>query len=234
MTAMSPQSHLARSNLSSDLVTAVVQMIGERGLERGMKLDSQRDLAAHFGVAVPTMREALRRLEGMGVLSFRHGSGIYVGENFNRSVVPNIALPNADTQRLVELIEARALIEPAIAAEAAETREAESITRLQQQLDLARDCLQRQDPQLWKVNVDLHRAIAAVSGNRIVEEVLDSLLIIHAEDQRQILHLHGDPQADFAEHEQLVHLISAGKSKQATELMREHLMDVARAIQAPS
>lgn len=234
MTAMPPESHLVRANLSSDLVTAVVQMIGERGLERGMKLDSQRDLAAHFGVAVPTMREALRRLEGMGVLSFRHGSGIYVGENFNRSVVPNIALPTADTQRLVELIEARALIEPAIAAEAAQARAPEGIAHLQQQLDLARDCLARQDPQLWKVNVDLHRAIAAVAGNRIVEEVLDSLLLIHAEDQRQILHLHGDPQADFAEHEQIVHLISTGKAKQATELMREHLMDVARAIQAPS
>jgi len=230
MTAMSSESHLARPNLSSDLVTAVVQMIGERGLERGMRLDSQRDLAAHFGVAVPTMREALRRLEGMGVLAFRHGSGIYVGENFNRSVVPNIALPNADTQRLVELIQARALIEPAIAAEAAATRNPEHITHLQQQLDLARECVARQDPRLWKVNVDLHRAIAAVAGNRIVEEVLDSLLLIHAEDQRQILHLHGDPQADFEEHEQIVHLISEGETKKATDLMREHLMDVAEAI----
>src|SRR5690625_3316745 len=146
MTAMSSESHLARPNLSSDLVTAVVQMIGERGLERGMRLDSQRDLAAHFGVAVPTMREALRRLEGMGVLAFRHGSGIYVGENFNRSVVPNIALPNADTQRLVELIQARALIEPAIAAEAAATRNPEHITHLPQQPDQARACLARHDP----------------------------------------------------------------------------------------
>lgn len=228
------QSQLARSNLSSDLVTAVVQMIGDRGLERGMKLDSQRDLAAHFGVAVPTMREALRRLEGMGVLAFRHGSGIFVGENFNRSVVPNIALPVPDTERLVELVEARALVEPAIAAQAATTRDPQAITRLEQQLELARDGLARQDPQLWKVNVDLHRTIAAVAGNRIVEEILDSLLLIHAEDQRQILLLHGDPQADFDEHEQIVRLISEGKAEQATELMRDHLMDVARAIRAPN
>lgn len=197
-----------------------------------MKLDSQRVLAARFGVAVPTMREALRRLESMGMLSFRHGSGIYVGVNFNRSVVPNIALPSPDTDRLVELIEARALIEPAIAAEAAKTRKPEGTARLEQLLSLARESLERQDPQLWRVNVDLHRAIAAVAGNRIVEEVLDSLLLIHAEEQRQILHLHGDPQADFEEHEQIVRLIGEGRAQQATELMRRHLLDVVEAIRS--
>lgn len=234
MTATTPHgsSHLTRSSLSSDLVSAVVQMISDRGLSSGEKLDSQRDLAEHFGVAVPTMREALRRLEGMGVLAFRHGSGIYVGTNFNRSVVPNAVLPPADTDRLVELVRARSILEPSIAARAAETREPEGIARLERLVEEAATSLEHGDGRLWKINVDIHRAVAAAAGNRIVEEVLDSLLLLHAEDQRRILVLHGDPHADLAEHRKLVRLIIAGRADEVSELMRRHLLDVAEAIGA--
>src|SRR5690625_121807 len=224
------QSHVPRVNLSADLAAAVVKMIGERGLTQGMRLDSQRDLAAHFGVAVPTMREALRQLEGMGVLSFRHGSGIYVGKNFARSVVPNIALPPAGHDRLLDLIEARVLIEPAVAAQAARVREPDGIARLTQLLAEAQECLQQEDERLWKINLDLHRAIAQAAGNRIVTEVLDTLLLIHGEDQRQILFLHGDPRTDFDEHVAIVDLIVAGKAEEVIDVMRRHLQDVAGAI----
>jgi len=228
------QGPLPRTTLTSDLAAAVVRMVEERGLQPGMKLDSQRELAAHFGVAVPTMREALRRLEGLGMLSFRHGSGIYVGPNVNRSVVPNGVLPPADRQRLVELVDARALIEPAIAERAAEVRDPEGIARLEAVLAEARDALERGDDSLWRINIDLHRAVAAAAGNRIAAEVLDSLLLIHAEDQRRILALHGDPETDLAEHAEIVRLIVAGRPKEVTRVMRRHLTDVAGAISAPT
>lgn len=220
----------SRANLTSDLVGAVARMIGERSLEPGMRLDSQRDLAAGFGVAVPTMREALRQLEGMGVLELRHGSGIYVGRNVNRSVVPNIALPPADREHLVELVEARALIEPAIAARAAEVRSPAAVARLKELLTQAREAVVRREENLWRVNIDLHRAVAAAAGNGLVGEILDSLLLIHAEEQRQILHLHGDPESDLDEHTELVRLVVAGHADAAAAAMRHHLAAVVAAI----
>lgn len=225
-------SHLVRSNLTSDLVSAVVQIISEQGLSPGERLDSQRNLAERFGVAVPTMREALRRLEGMGVLAFRHGSGIYVGENFNRSVLPNMLMPPADADRLIQLIEARAVIEPNVAARAAEKRDPEGITQLEKLIDSAATSLDRGDGRLWKINVDIHRGIASAAGNPIIEEVLHSLLLLHAEDQRQILLIHGDPESDLAEHAELVRLIVAGKAEEVANRMHAHLQDVADAISA--
>src|SRR5690625_3546235 len=225
-------SRLTRQDLTSDLVSAVVRTMTDQDLSPGEKLSSQRELAERFGVAVPTMREALRRLEGMGVLTFRHGSGIYVGENFNRSVVPNVVLPPADSERLVALIEARALIEPGIAAEAAMTQDQAGIEKLRSLIDQAAASLRNGDGQLWKINIDIHRAIASVAGNSILEEVLHSLLLIHAEDQRQILLLHGDPETDLAEHQELASLTIGGKVREAGELMRKHLDEVVAALKS--
>ncbi|PFG44975.1 GntR family transcriptional repressor for pyruvate dehydrogenase complex [Georgenia soli] len=224
---------VTRATLTSTLVAAVVDMISEQGLTPGMKIGPQRELAARFGVAVPTMREALRRLEGLGILSFKHGSGIYVGENFDRSVLPNAVAPRADRQQLIELTEARVVIEPAIAGQAAAVRAPGGLALLEEHLADARRCLELNDDRLWKVNIDLHRAIGATAGNRIIEEVLDSILLIHAEEQRQILVLHGDPDADHAEHEEIVRLITAGRVKEVSELMRRHLIDVVGAISTP-
>jgi GntR family transcriptional repressor for pyruvate dehydrogenase complex len=176
------------------------------------------------------MREALRRLEGLGILSFRHGSGIYVGENHNRSVLPNAALPRADRERLVELTEARVLIEPAIAERAAVVRDPVGLARLTELLEDARLCIEAGDDRLWRVNVDLHRAIGATAGNAIVAEVLDVILLIHAEDLREILVLHGDPEADHDDHAELVRLISEGRADLAGDRMRQHLTDVVDAI----
>src|SRR5690625_3201826 len=91
-----------RRTLSSDLARAVVRMVNDNGLGPGDALDSVKVLAARFDVAVPTMREALRRLEGLGVLEFRHGSGIYVGANAGRRVLANPLSPKPDESQLHE------------------------------------------------------------------------------------------------------------------------------------
>lgn len=219
-----------RATLTSDLVGAVVRTIRDQGLLPGMRLGTQRDLAARFGVAVPTMREALRQLQALGVLTIRHGSGIYVSEHVNRSILPNMVLPKAGREQLIELLEARRLLEPAVAAHAAVVRAPEGIERLEQLLGEAKACLSRGDDRLWRVNVDLHRAIAACVGNRIVTDIVDSVLLVHADEQRQILVLHGDPDADHAEHEEIVRLITAGAAEEVEELMRRHLTNVAGAV----
>jgi GntR family transcriptional repressor for pyruvate dehydrogenase complex len=48
---------------------------------RGARLPSGSELAEHFRVSQPTIREALRALEAVGVVEVRHGSGVYVTSN---------------------------------------------------------------------------------------------------------------------------------------------------------
>lgn len=47
-------------------------------LARGSKMPSEKFLADGYRVSQPTLREALRALEAMGLIEARHGSGCYV------------------------------------------------------------------------------------------------------------------------------------------------------------
>jgi GntR family transcriptional repressor for pyruvate dehydrogenase complex len=217
---------LARSSLSTDLGAAVVQMIGDEGLTTGQAIPALRPLAQRFGVAVPTMREALRRLEGMGIVEFRHGSGVYVGPNSRRRVLANALAPQPTRQQLADLLQARLVIEPGIAALAATARSAEAITTLTALLALAKEHLSSGDHRLVEANLGIHRAIAAATGNSVLAETLDSLAEVHAEEQAEILVLHGDPEQDYAEHAEIVGHLVAGDAEAARLAMHLHLAGV--------
>lgn len=225
---------LQRSMLSSDLASAVTTLIAEQDLAAGQAIPALRGLAERFGVAVPTMREALRRLEGMGIVEFRHGSGIFVGPNARRLVLANSLAPRPTQGQLEQLLAARAVIEPPIAALAASVRLPAALQRLEQSLALARELLDQDDERLATANVDIHRGIAAVTGNVVLAQTLDSLAAVHAQDQAEILVLHGNPEQDFREHESIVGHIAAGDVDAARQAMHQHLTDVMAVVAARS
>ena len=178
------------------------------------------------------MREALRRLEGLGIVELRHGSGVYVGANAGRRVLTNPVLPRSDVDQLVELLEARLTLEPEIARFAAQVRDPDGLVWLAEALGTARAQVAARDDVLWRTNLDIHRAIAATTGNAILAEVLDSVALIHAEDQRAILALHGDAEADLAEHAQICALIGDGDAAGAHAAVTEHLGHVITVIRS--
>src|SRR5215475_10024187 len=70
-----------RSRLRSVSVQGeLAERIGQGKLAAGTRLPSEPELAAEFGVSRATLREALRALEGQGLVRRRWGSGTYVTE----------------------------------------------------------------------------------------------------------------------------------------------------------
>ena len=96
---------------------------------RGDRLPAERDLAQHFGVSRPTMREALLALEVQGLLELRKSTGITVTLNGPRATF----VPDSDTGAL-DLMKARRLFEGEVAALAALNVTDEGIAELAQAL----------------------------------------------------------------------------------------------------
>src|SRR5436189_296817 len=65
--------------------------------------------------AAPPVRESLRRLEAIGVVEIRHGSGVYVRTGGDRVLVANPYSGRLEARMILELLDARLLIEPTLA-----------------------------------------------------------------------------------------------------------------------
>ena len=63
---------------SREIAAKLTRKIASGEFAVGTRLSTERDLAQQFGVTRPVVREALKRLEAIGLIQIRRGSGIYV------------------------------------------------------------------------------------------------------------------------------------------------------------
>jgi GntR family transcriptional repressor for pyruvate dehydrogenase complex len=105
--------------------------------EAGEKLPTQRTLAAELGVTMTALREALKRLEQLGLVEVRHGDAMRVTDWRARGgldVIAHVlfAAGGLDRATLADVMEARRLMLAESARLAAERRDAEQAARLEE------------------------------------------------------------------------------------------------------
>jgi DNA-binding FadR family transcriptional regulator len=81
----SPADILANSSYRRDRTSAADQVFDDLrrqilsgSLARGTRLPSEKELAVHYQVSSPTIREAVRALSAMSLVEVRHGAGTFV------------------------------------------------------------------------------------------------------------------------------------------------------------
>lgn len=75
-----------RQKVTNEIISSLRGQIARGNLARGEKLPNEKDLAAHYGVSQPTMREAVRALDAMGLLDVHHGRGAFVAQDLSAFV----------------------------------------------------------------------------------------------------------------------------------------------------
>ena len=212
-------------SLSDRLTEAILGIIRDAELGPGDAIPSARELAKRFEITTPTIREALRKLEATGAVEFRHGSGTYVGPTINNVVLANPHRPPITKESVLQLIGARLLLEPAVAAQAA------SASQPLEKLEAAvTNALTPPGGPAFALN--FHVELAAASGNPVVEELVGSLLKVRVREQQQIRQLYDNRKRDYEEHRAIFEAVKSGDAAAAEQLTREHLDHIRIAIEA--
>lgn len=214
--------------LSERLADDIMEIIRSERLGPGDQLASSRDLARRFEVTTPTVREALRRLEATGAVEFRHGSGTYVGPGVDRRLLANPHCPSSTREGVLELVEARLVVEPPIAAAAARTRDPVGLRMLEENVTNALH------PPRGDIRpaVHFHVALAAASGNALLQETIEALLHVRAREQIEIRHRYDDRARDHEEHVRLLEAVRDGDPARAERLIAEHLESIRKAVRS--
>ena len=121
--------------MSDQVFRALCDAIVSGGYEAGEKLPTQRALAADLGVNMASVREAVKRLEQLGLVEVRHGDAMRVRDwraEGGLDVIVHLLLAagGLDRTTLAAVLEARRLMLAEAARLAAERRTAEQAERL--------------------------------------------------------------------------------------------------------
>ncbi|GAB4085868.1 FadR/GntR family transcriptional regulator [Myceligenerans cantabricum] len=217
-----------RASFSEQLADDIVRLIRTERLGPGDVLESSRDLAKRFDVTTPTVREALRRLEATGAVELRHGSGTYIGAGIERTVLANPHRPHITRAAVTELVQARLVLEPGIAAAAAAARDAAALQRL----EAAAATALRPPVRGVRPALNFHVELAAASGNNLLRETVDALLHVRATEQTEIRFRYDDRERDHAEHLEILAAVRDGDRAAAGSLTRAHLETILQSVES--
>lgn len=208
-----------------DVVERIEQDLNSGLYPSGSRLPSERELSEQMGVSRPVLREAVRVLESRGLLSIRHGAGVFVKQR--PSVSEHLGI-NPDVGPF-EVIEARRLLEGEIAAMAAvaitEDQMAELQTLTDRMADHSVDEASRE-----RADKAFHVTLARATSNDLLANMVATLWDMRYKSAlceyyfRRAREAGIEPPAD--EHQAVLEALRARNPDAARQAMRDHLARV--------
>jgi len=188
----------------------------------GDRIPTLQQLAQEFSVSVATVREALRTLESQGNVSIEHGRGMYVRNDPLLLDDPTAALQELEDISLVDLLEARLLIEPELAARAAERASEAQIGKLR---NLAGKMIRQMEEGGPFLDTDFafHQLIAESAVQPVLARMMDSILPLLIESRKQTNTLPNMRTKASNYHVLIAVAIEERQSGQARQLMHSHI-----------
>ena len=214
---------LSRGGLVGSLVEEILALIRHEQLRPGQRLPTAKALAERFDVAVPIVREAIQRLEAIGVVRVRHGAGIFVKAEHPRMMFSRPGPAGIGAQVILDLIDTRLLLEPYLAEHAAQAASTDGLTEVRKLLSRAGHQLSSTDHDLQRANMAFHLGIARCSGNVVLTEVMETLFDLYDSEQTAMLAIGDTRLEDHEEHVAIFEAIEVGDAENARVLMRQHL-----------
>lgn len=156
-------SNRGATRFSDIIYEKIVGMIADGNFPVNERLPSETKLAADFGASRPVVREALERLRADGLVVSRKGSGSYVRQRPDSSMLKMVPVGSlADVQRFFEF---RAGLEAEAAELAARNWQPADKERITAALLSIEQCLRNGELGAEEDQV-LHDAIAMATGNQ--------------------------------------------------------------------
>ena len=219
-----------KQSLSDKLAQRIRAMIQKGDYGQGDRLPPIMEMAKRFGVGHPTIREALKKLETMGIVEIRHGSGVYVSRSDEVLVLASPDYAGTVTKKLLlDLIDARMPLEMKSVADAVKNATLDDLVEMRRLLKTAGDHFDN-DVVLNETNMGFHRQIAIASGNTVLLQLLDVLRDLFTEEQRLILGIFGSRERDHREHLAILDALESRDEALGVDRMQKHLQGVADSI----
>jgi GntR family transcriptional regulator, transcriptional repressor for pyruvate dehydrogenase complex len=220
-----------KQSLSDRLARRIRNLIRSGNYQQGDRLPAITEMARRFGVGHPSVREALKKLETMGVVEIRHGAGVFVSRSHEVLVMASPDYAGTVTRKLLlDLIQTRMPLEIESITCAARHATPEHLARMRELLTVAAEHLHDDDELLNVAAMGFHRQIALASDNAVLAQVIDVLQALFTDEQRVILDIGGSREEDHREHMGLVQALEARDEAVCARLMREHLERVRQAV----
>jgi GntR family transcriptional repressor for pyruvate dehydrogenase complex len=209
-------------SISEDIAQQILDLIANGNLVPGQRLPSERELCKNFGAARSSLREALRGLSMIGVLTARVGEGTSVaadgGKFLGKIMEWRLITEKHDIENLLEV---RIALEGVAAANVALHGTEADIAKLQSLLAKTKSSV-KDKKKFAAYDLEFHVTLAKASGNSLLFDLICMIRnqVVTALDKLLLPHVRP---LTYTEHAAIVQAIEARDPAKARDAMYAHL-----------
>ncbi|MEK1929567.1 MAG: FCD domain-containing protein [Pararhizobium sp.] len=200
-------------------------------LTPGSSLGTEAELLQQYDVSRPTLRESLRVLEAQGVLELRPGpkGGIIVSMPGTDILAHGLSVYlRMHDVPFVAVLRAREVIEPALAAEAAENGTEEDFASMQASIERMIEVDHQDD--FLEENRTFHSLVAHASRNHVMTIFWSTISMVAAGEVHGIQYTTGNQKRVVEAHQRILEACRKRDSVAAAACMREHVRDLEQLV----
>ena len=217
-----------RLKLSDIVSQTLFKYILEYKLQKGDKLPSSNELSKSLNIGRTSIREGIRELEAIGLLTTRQGYGVSLNEvtvdmlfSVNRKI-PLAELLILSKKELLDLMSLRLVIEIdscRLAAENTGAADLEKLEMLLEEMEQTKD-----DPEGFIVpDMAFHKQIAVSSGNVIYPKIFDMISELFRKQQTIVALRPGAKNRAIKYHQDILSFLKKKDADGTVEVIKAHL-----------
>ena len=158
--------------LAEQVADGIMNLIQETPYKAGDKLPTEKELCESTGAGRNTVREALKILASRNVLEIRQGAGTFVSEKQGIPDDPlGFSMVNDHVKLTKDLLQVRIMLEPQIAALAAQCAKEHEIKELEEILEEMEAAMKKRED-YSELDTKFHTKIAQCTHNIVMENLL--------------------------------------------------------------
>lgn len=159
------------------VLKALAGFVREEALGPGEKLPTERILADRLKVSRNTVREALTRWEGLGLVERRQGSGTYLKGEVSPDMLhmPLTVQAGQDFESLMRTLEVRRALEAEAAALCAQRATKEGLALIGEKLETMERVFHETKGAESGADWEFHQAVYRASGNLFFEQIIAAM-----------------------------------------------------------
>ncbi|EHL17466.1 hypothetical protein HMPREF9628_00576 [Peptoanaerobacter stomatis] len=152
----------------------IKQKIFSGSIKIGDKLPTERELAQRYNVGRPSIREAIRSLENLGLVETLQGSGTYVRNNTEKIILNSFdIIYNTNDISNEEVVQFREMFEYAAVKLAATNATDAEIRKLEKILEKMK--IVNTSKELERVDLLFHEQIANMTHNTLILQIFKAM-----------------------------------------------------------
>jgi GntR family transcriptional repressor for pyruvate dehydrogenase complex len=220
--------HQAQLSVPDNLAVQLEKLILSGQIPLGGRIPPERELAELWGLSRSSVRDALKQLALQGLIERRPGRGTIVVERANQFGDTLVELLNDDQHELLQVMEVRTVIEPSVAARAAQRARPVDLDEIARVLD---EMSQRvPTKRMAELDRTFHLLIARAAGNPLLASLLERVGEIVDRSPHELLQSRKAHLTTLGEHSAIFKALCERDPEAAEAAALAHLQSVQQQI----